>query len=107
MLKGWSCGADGYQTLLLLDPAALNFSCSLTISYSNRDDEQRELDCVASFSKPDFQGVLPELSNFGASDTSEVTLAFAAREMLYNRAPFQKRAILFPKNVPTLFYSHA
>lgn len=89
---------------LLLAPAALNFYCSLSVSYSNGDDEQRELDCEAFCSRPDFEEVLQELSHFGASDTLQVTLSFAAREMLCNRAPFH-RAILFPKSVPTLFYS--
>lgn len=89
---------------LLLAPAALNFYCSLSVSYSNGDDEQRELDCEAFCSRPDFEEVLQELSHFGASDTLQVTLSFAARDMLCNRAPFH-RAILFPKSVPTLFYS--
>lgn len=91
---------------LLLNPAALNFYCSLSVCYSNGDDEQRELDCVASCSRCDFEEVLPELSPFGASGTSQVTLALAAREVLCNRASFH-REILFPKSVPTLFYSHA
>lgn len=90
----------------LLDPAALNFYCSLSVSYGSGDDEQRELDCVATCPRPDFEEVLSKLSRFGASDTSQMTLAFAAREMLCNRTPFH-RAILFPKGVPTLFYSHA
>lgn len=91
---------------LLLDPAALHFYCSLSVSFSNGDDEQRELDCVATCPRPDFEEVLPKLSHFGASDTSQMTFAFAVREMLCNQTPFHK-AILFPKGVPTLFYSHA